>query len=118
MVCAWLVSQLKPGPWFPCHQAGHHHHQVLFGHWLIPILSDASIVQEYLTGTVVVENKYELKHEGVLVSAEGSVDINFNLRSINFMDTFHGSNKSIMLIDYSCELLKAGRLAPGRIELP
>lgn len=74
--------------------------------------------KEHLTGRIEIDNKCELKHEGILVCVEGSVEINYNLKSINFMDTFQGSNKSIMLIDYAYEPVKAGKLAPGHLEIP
>lgn len=66
----------------------------------------------------MVENKYNLKHDGILLSLEGLVDIHFNLRSISFMDTFYGSNKSIVLVDQCIELTKGGVLSPGKTEIP
>lgn len=74
--------------------------------------------QEYLSGLVVIESKQELKHEGIFLSVEGFADIRFNLRSISFIDTFYGSNRSIALIDYSQEISKSGKFAPGRITIP
>lgn len=71
-----------------------------------------------MNGVVVIENKYDLKHEGIFISLEGFVDIRFNLRSINFMDTFQGANKSMALVDATYELARPGRLAPGVIEFP
>lgn len=65
---------------------------------------------------MLIENKYELKHDGILMSLEGFVDVHFNFRSINFMDTFQGSSKSISLMDFTYELVKPGRLLPGTTE--
>lgn len=66
----------------------------------------------------MIENKYEIKHEGISISIEGGVDIHFNRRSISFMDTFYGSNKSIALVDDSFHLIEKGRLAPGIAKFP
>lgn len=73
---------------------------------------------ENLSGLLVIDNKYDLRHDGILLSLEGYVDIHFNFRSINFMDTFHGTNKTIQLVEFTQELVKPGRLTPGVSQIP
>lgn len=74
--------------------------------------------QEFLTGSALIENKQEIKHEGLLLTIEGLVDLRFNLRSVSFMDTFYGSNKTISLIEQTREIKKPGRLQPGLHRIP
>jgi hypothetical protein len=74
--------------------------------------------QEHIGGVIIIENKHELKHEGVFLSVQGFADIRFNLRTISFIDTFYGSDKSIPLTNYSKEICGSGRLSAGRIEIP
>lgn len=73
---------------------------------------------DQISGTLVVENKYELKHEGLLLSAEGQVSIKTNFKRLNLRDAFTSSNKSIPLLDFAYELIPAGRLQSGQTEVP
>lgn len=66
----------------------------------------------------MIENKHDLRHEGVYLSVQGFADIRFNLRTISFIDTFYGSNKSIPLTNHTREICSTGKFAPGRIEIP
>lgn len=74
--------------------------------------------QEYVTGRLLVENKYELKHEGLFLSLEGFVDVSANFRNLNLLDTFSGTSRKIPLLEFTYELIPAGRLQPGKIEVP
>jgi len=71
-----------------------------------------------INGSILIENKHELKHDGISVSVEGFVDLHFNLRTLSFMDTFYGSNKSIAIMEHTLVVAKAGKLLPGRTEIP
>ena len=71
-----------------------------------------------MAGLLIIENKFELKHEGITLFVDGMVDIHFNLRSISFMDTFYGSNKTISLMEKQVKLVEAGKLSPAKREIP
>lgn len=73
---------------------------------------------EYIGGFILIHNKYELKHGGILLAMDGVVEINTNLKAINLMDTFTSSNKVIKLVDFTYELVAPGRLQPGRTKIP
>lgn len=73
---------------------------------------------EYITGKVIVDNKYELRHDGLLVTLEGSVDISANFKSLNILDTFNGTTRTLPLAGFTYELIPPGRLTPGQTEVP
>lgn len=74
---------------------------------------------EHVTGRLVLDNKYELRHEGVLVSLEGFVDINANFKRINLLlDSFNGTARTLPLVEITYELVKPGRLLPGKTIVP
>jgi hypothetical protein len=73
---------------------------------------------EYISGKLILDNKYELKHDGVLLSLEGFVDISANLKGANLLNAFGGSTRTIPLVDFTHELIKPGRLHPGETVVP
>uniref|UniRef100_A0A6G1S8D3 Down syndrome critical region protein 3 n=1 Tax=Aceria tosichella TaxID=561515 RepID=A0A6G1S8D3_9ACAR len=73
---------------------------------------------EYISGKLILDNKYELKHDGILLSLEGFVDISASLKSVNLLSAFSGSTRSIPLVDFTHELTKPGRLYPGETVIP
>ena len=65
---------------------------------------------EYISGKFILDNKYELKHDGVFVSLEGFVEINANLKSnTSLLNAFGGSTRTIPLVDFTQELLERAR---------
>lgn len=73
---------------------------------------------EYITGTVILDNKYEIKHDGVFLSLEGYADVSANFKSVNLLNAFNGPSRTITLVDFTHELIKPGRLGPGETVLP
>lgn len=75
---------------------------------------------EHISGRLFLDNKYELKHDGVSISLDGFVDVSHsNFKSLNVMDTFKGgSTRTIPLVDFTYGLLRPGRLSPGETIVP
>lgn len=76
------------------------------------------LLQEYIRGHVTIENKYELKHDGLLISLKGLIDLNFNYKNVDFMNTFQGTNKTYTILDRYREILPPGKLLPGLKKIP
>lgn len=53
-----------------------------------------------------------------MLSLDGLIELNFNYKNIDFMNTFQGSNKSFKLVDNTRQILKAGKLIPGQTRVP
>jgi len=74
--------------------------------------------QEHIRGAIVIQSKTEFKHDGVVLSMEGHVNLQLSSKTVGIFEAFYQSVKPIQLLSYQIELIKAGRLAPGRSEFP
>jgi len=73
---------------------------------------------EHIKGVIVIENKYNLRHEGIFLTMDGLVEMNPSLKSINLIDTFTNSNKAIKLVDFTYELRQPASFSPGQHKIP
>lgn len=75
---------------------------------------------EPLVGSIIIYNNNNdgKRHDGVLLTLDGQIELTTNLKSANIMDAFSGSNKCLKLVDYTYEILSPGHLRPGRTTVP
>lgn len=73
---------------------------------------------EVISGLVIVESSTEVKHEGLALHMEGSVNLQQSTKNIGILDAFTNSIKPIQLVNTTIELLPAGKIPAGIVEIP
>jgi len=74
--------------------------------------------QEPIRGVVVISSKTDLKHDGVVLSMDGHVNLQLSSKTVGIFEAFYQSVKPIQLLAYQTELGKPGKLSAGVTELP
>eukprot|EP00033_Pygsuia_biforma_P002785 GCRY01003075.1.p1 GENE.GCRY01003075.1~~GCRY01003075.1.p1 ORF type:complete len:298 (+),score=53.86 GCRY01003075.1:197-1090(+) len=74
--------------------------------------------EEQLTGFIVVNCKSGLSHQGISLSVEGSVSLQLSAKSVGLFEAFYNNLKPVHLINYSVDVLQAGKLPGGETEIP
>eukprot|EP00048_Salpingoeca_helianthica_P015189 m.225540 g.225540 ORF g.225540 m.225540 type:complete len:301 (-) comp16721_c0_seq1:25-927(-) len=73
---------------------------------------------EVVAGTLIVNSKEAISHQGILLTMEGSVSLQLSAKSVGLFEAFYNSLKPIQLVNVTVELRKPGKLPPGRTEIP
>ncbi|XP_050672967.1 vacuolar protein sorting-associated protein 26C [Leptidea sinapis] len=74
---------------------------------------------ENLTGVVVVDSSFgDIRHEGLTLTLEGSVNLQVSSKNAGLFDAFSSNIKPITLINTSLELAPAGKIPVGITEIP
>ncbi|XP_067132140.1 vacuolar protein sorting-associated protein 26C [Centruroides vittatus] len=73
---------------------------------------------ENVTGVIVIDSKGEVKHEGITLTAEGSVTMQLSAKNVGILEAFYSSVKPIQLLHFNMEISKPGKLPVGRTEIP
>jgi len=63
-------------------------------------------------GVIVVQSKGELSHNGIMLTMEGSVNLQLSAKSVGVLEAFYNSLKPIQLVNYNVEIAKPGKLYP------
>ncbi|XP_054160872.1 vacuolar protein sorting-associated protein 26C-like [Oppia nitens] len=71
-----------------------------------------------LSGVVVFECKSECRHEGIVLSVDGSVNMQLSSKNVGIFEAFYNSVKPVPLISYGIEIAKSGKLPVGKTEIP
>ncbi len=77
-----------------------------------------SILQDKVSGAVVVTSKGSLSHNGIKLLIEGTVTLQLSARSIGLFEAFYSSLKPIQLVQMEIEVAPGGKLPNGVTELP
>ncbi|KAL4704748.1 hypothetical protein ACJJTC_000072 [Scirpophaga incertulas] len=73
---------------------------------------------EIIAGVVIVENSSDVRHEGLTLLMEGSVNLQLSTKNVGIFEAFSNSIKPINLINTSIELAPAGKIPVGVTEIP
>ncbi|KAF6034364.1 DSCR3 [Bugula neritina] len=73
---------------------------------------------EVVAGTVVIESKGECSHQGVTLTADGSVSLQLSSKSVGVFEAFYNSVKPIQLLSQVLEIAKPGKFPSGKTEIP
>ncbi|CAG4960495.1 unnamed protein product [Colias eurytheme] len=73
---------------------------------------------ETIAGVVVVESSSDVRHEGLMLTMEGSVNLQISSKNAGIFDAFSNSIKPITLVNTSMELAPAGKIPVGITEIP
>lgn len=56
------------------------------------------IIQDTISGIICIESPTDVKHEGVLMTIEGTVDLQISTQNVGAFDAFYNSVKVYLLI--------------------
>ncbi|KAL0829503.1 hypothetical protein ABMA28_003024 [Loxostege sticticalis] len=73
---------------------------------------------ENIVGVVVVESSGDVRHEGLALLMEGSVNLQLSTKNVGIFEAFSNSIKPITLISTSIELAPPGKIPVGVTEIP
>lgn len=71
-----------------------------------------------ISGVVTVETPTDVKHEGVFMTIEGTVDLQISTQNVGAFDTLYNSIKPIQLMMISLEITRSGKFTRGLTEIP
>uniref|UniRef100_U5EY14 Vacuolar protein sorting-associated protein 26C n=1 Tax=Corethrella appendiculata TaxID=1370023 RepID=U5EY14_9DIPT len=72
---------------------------------------------ENLTGIVQITANSEIKHEGITISIEGTVNLQISNKNVGIFEAFYNSVKPIQLLNSQIDLMPSGKLPQGISEL-
>jgi hypothetical protein len=73
---------------------------------------------EVVSGVVVVQSQGRMRHGGIKVLVEGSVQLQLSARSIGLFEAFYSSLKPVNIMTYEFELPTSGSVPNGITEFP
>lgn len=73
---------------------------------------------EMLSGVVVICGKDPVQHQGVSLTAEGTVNLQLSAKSVGVFEAFYNSVKPIQIISSTMEMVKPGKFPSGKTEIP
>ncbi|ELK08511.1 Down syndrome critical region protein 3 [Pteropus alecto] len=74
--------------------------------------------REMLSGVVVIFGKDPIQHQGVSLTAEGTVNLQLSAKSVGVFEAFYNSVKPIQIISSTMEMVKPGKFPSGKTEIP
>ncbi|XP_047538909.1 vacuolar protein sorting-associated protein 26C isoform X2 [Vanessa atalanta] len=73
---------------------------------------------EIIAGVVIVDTAADLRHEGLTLTMEGSVNLQISSKNAGIFDAFSNNIRPINLVNTSIELAAAGKMPIGVTEIP
>ncbi|XP_045529745.1 vacuolar protein sorting-associated protein 26C isoform X2 [Pieris brassicae] len=73
---------------------------------------------EIIAGVVVVKSNSDVRHEGLVLFMEGSVNLQISSKNAGIFDAFSNNIKPITLVNTSMEIVAAGKIPVGVTEIP
>ncbi|XP_058806369.1 vacuolar protein sorting-associated protein 26C isoform X2 [Phymastichus coffea] len=73
---------------------------------------------ETVTGLILLQTNSDLKHDGIFLTMEGAVNLQLSSKTVGIFEAFYNSVKPIQLIQYTVEVVPAGKIPSGKTEIP
>ncbi|XP_014662147.1 PREDICTED: Down syndrome critical region protein 3-like [Priapulus caudatus] len=73
---------------------------------------------DMVSGVVVIQSRGELSHQGVVLTMEGSTNLQLSAKSVGVFEAFYNSLKPIQILHCTLELAKPGKFPSGDTEIP
>lgn len=73
---------------------------------------------ENITGLIVINSPTDLKHDGIFLIMEGSVNLTLSSKNVGILEAFYNSVKPIQLLSVTCEVSTPGKVPAGKTEIP
>ncbi|XP_046400677.1 vacuolar protein sorting-associated protein 26C isoform X2 [Ischnura elegans] len=73
---------------------------------------------ENIGGVVVISSPSDIKHDGISLTMEGTVNLQLSGKNVGIFDAFYNSAKPIQLVHCSIEVAAPGKIPSGKTEIP
>uniref|UniRef100_A0A1B6F1V8 Vacuolar protein sorting-associated protein 26C n=1 Tax=Cuerna arida TaxID=1464854 RepID=A0A1B6F1V8_9HEMI len=73
---------------------------------------------EFITGVVVFNSPTDIKHDGITLNLEGTVNLQLSPKNVGIFEAFYNSVKPIQLVQCSLEVAAPGKMPSGKTEVP
>ena len=74
--------------------------------------------QEVIKGLVQIHCPTDTKHDGIVLTIDGTVNLQLGNKNVGLFDTFSNSIKPIQLLNTTLHLEPAGKLSQGFTDIP
>eukprot|EP00034_Subulatomonas_tetraspora_P000216 GABW01000309.1.p1 GENE.GABW01000309.1~~GABW01000309.1.p1 ORF type:complete len:146 (-),score=25.85 GABW01000309.1:3-440(-) len=71
-----------------------------------------------VSGTLVIQSKNGLSHQGITLIMEGVVNVQLSSKSVGMFEALYSSLKPIPLVNYGVQIAKPGKFDGGMYEIP
>ncbi|XP_008554513.1 vacuolar protein sorting-associated protein 26C [Microplitis demolitor] len=73
---------------------------------------------EIVSGLILLQANSDVKHDGIFLTMEGSVNLQLSSKNVGIFDAFYNSVKPIQLVQYTLDVVPAGKIPSGKTEIP
>ncbi|XP_044762606.1 vacuolar protein sorting-associated protein 26C isoform X3 [Coccinella septempunctata] len=73
---------------------------------------------ELVSGIIQISASTDVKHEGIILTMEGAVNLQISSRNAGIIDAFYNSVKPIILVNSTCEISSGSRIPAGITQIP
>ncbi|XP_012140879.1 vacuolar protein sorting-associated protein 26C [Megachile rotundata] len=73
---------------------------------------------EIVSGFILLKTNSDVKHDGIFLSMEGSVNLQLSSKNFGIFEAFYNSVKPIQLVQYTIDVVPSGKIPSGRTEIP
>ncbi|XP_043500153.1 vacuolar protein sorting-associated protein 26C isoform X2 [Polistes fuscatus] len=75
---------------------------------------------EVVVGLILLQTNSDLKHDGIFLTMEGSVNLQLSSKNVGIFEAFYNSVKPIQLVQYTVDVAPPGKIPSSRIpfEIP
>ncbi|XP_076624701.1 vacuolar protein sorting-associated protein 26C [Colletes latitarsis] len=73
---------------------------------------------EIVAGFILLQTNSDVKHDGISLSMEGSVNLQLSSKNFGIFEAFYNSVKPIQLVQYTLEVAPNGKIPSGKTEIP
>lgn len=73
---------------------------------------------EKITGIILITSPSDIKHDGISLTMEGTVNLQLSAKNVGIFEAFYNSVKPIQLVSMTSEVAPAGKIPGGETEIP
>ncbi|XP_069677159.1 vacuolar protein sorting-associated protein 26C isoform X1 [Periplaneta americana] len=73
---------------------------------------------EKITGVILVQSGSDVKHDGISLTMEGTVNLQLSAKNVGIFEAFYNSVKPIQLVSCVLEVAAPGKIPAGKTEIP
>ncbi|XP_066148411.1 vacuolar protein sorting-associated protein 26C [Euwallacea fornicatus] len=73
---------------------------------------------ENISGIIVISSNSDFKHDGIILTVEGCVNLQISSKNVGVLEAFYNSVKPIQLVNIICDVSTPGRVPSGITEIP
>ncbi|XP_045468833.1 uncharacterized protein LOC123676721 isoform X2 [Harmonia axyridis] len=73
---------------------------------------------EQVNGIIQITSSTDIKHDGIMLTMEGAVNLQISSRNAGIIDAFYSSVKPILLVNSTCEISSGSKIPAGVTQIP